>query len=115
MAQAAELQQWWHHYFSLVILRGVKQYFTVVGQAWFVCFMRYQQYFSYIMVVIWITRWEGEIPSLLLLTQGIFNFPPHVGMVWEELAFDDTELYTAVEIPNWQREWHEESNYQPTD
>ena len=33
----------------------------------------------------------------LLLTQGIFNLPRNLGMVWEELAFDDhaSYLYTA--------------------
>ena len=39
MAQAAELQQWRHNCFSLVVQRGVKQHFTVVGEAWFVYFM----------------------------------------------------------------------------
>ena len=30
----------------------------------------------------------------LLLTQGIFNLPHHIGMVREELAFDDGVSYT---------------------
>ena len=30
----------------------------------------------------------------LLPTQGIFNLPHHVGMVWEQLAFDDAVSYT---------------------
>ena len=30
----------------------------------------------------------------LLLTQGIVNLPHDIGMVWEELAFDDTVSYT---------------------
>ena len=38
-AQGAELQQWRHRYFSLVVRQGVRQCFTVVGQAWLVCFM----------------------------------------------------------------------------
>ena len=29
-----------------------------------------------------------------LLTQQIFNVPRHIGMVWEELAFDDALSYT---------------------
>ena len=29
-----------------------------------------------------------------LLTQGIFHLPHHIGMVWEELAFDNTVSYT---------------------
>ena len=51
-AQVAELQQWQHHYLSLVVRRSVKQCFTFVGQAWFVCFLLEPQYFSYIMAVI---------------------------------------------------------------
>ena len=31
----------------------------------------------------------------LLSTQGIFNLSHHIGMVWEELAFDDAVSYTA--------------------
>ena len=38
MAQAAELQQEQHHYFSLVAQQGVKLRFIVVGQSWFVWF-----------------------------------------------------------------------------
>ena len=38
-------------------------------------------------------RWKKPEPTLLL-TQGIFNLPHHIGMVWEELAFDDNKLYT---------------------
>ena len=30
----------------------------------------------------------------LLLTQGIFNLPRHIGMVCEEVAFDDAISYT---------------------
>ena len=30
----------------------------------------------------------------LLLTQGIFNLPHHIGMVWEQLSFDDAVSYT---------------------
>ena len=30
----------------------------------------------------------------LLLTHGIFNLVHHIGMVWEELAFDDAVSYT---------------------
>ena len=33
MTEAAELQQWQYHRFSLVVRRGVKQLFTFVGQA----------------------------------------------------------------------------------
>ena len=31
---------------------------------------------------------------ILLLTQGIFTLPRHIGMVSDELAFDDTVSYT---------------------
>ena len=30
----------------------------------------------------------------ILPTQGIFNLPPHIGMVLEELAFDNAVSYT---------------------
>ena len=30
----------------------------------------------------------------LLPTQGILNLPQDIGMVWEELAFDDDATYT---------------------
>ena len=30
----------------------------------------------------------------LLPTQGTFNLPHHLGMVWEELAFDAAVSYT---------------------
>ena len=30
----------------------------------------------------------------LLPTQGIFNLPNYIDMVWEELAFDDAVSYT---------------------
>ena len=33
----------------------------------------------------------------LLPTQENFNFPHHIGLVWEELAFDDTTSYTQQE------------------
>ena len=29
----------------------------------------------------------------LVPTQGIFNLPDHIGMVWEELVFDDDVSY----------------------
>ena len=29
----------------------------------------------------------------LLLPQGVFNLPQHLGIIWEELAFDDAESY----------------------
>ena len=35
-----------------------------------------------------------ESEPALLLTQGIFKLPHHIGMVSEELAFDDTVSYT---------------------
>ena len=37
--------------------------------------------------------WKPE--HTLLQTQGIFNLPHHIGMVWEELASDNTNLYMA--------------------
>ena len=37
-------------------------------------------------------RWKRE--PTLLLTQGIFNLPHNIGMVWEELAFDNAVSYT---------------------
>ena len=30
----------------------------------------------------------------LLPTQGTFNLPHYIGMIWEELAFDDAVSYT---------------------
>ena len=33
----------------------------------------------------------------LLPTQAIFNRPYHIGMVWEELTFDDAVSYTHQE------------------
>ena len=30
----------------------------------------------------------------VLLTQEIFDLPHHIGIVWEELAFDDTVSFT---------------------
>ena len=36
----------------------------------------------------------GKPGRTLLSTQGIFNLSPHVGMVWEELVFDDAVSYT---------------------
>ena len=32
--------------------------------------------------------------STLLPTEGLFNLPHHIGMVWEELAFDNTISFT---------------------
>ena len=32
--------------------------------------------------------------NILLATQGIFNLPYNIDMVWEELAFDDAGSYT---------------------
>ena len=43
----------------------------------------------------------------LLTTQGIFNLPHHIGVVWEELAFDDAVSYThgictpVSRVTNW--------------
>ena len=34
--------------------------------------------------------------STLLQTQLIFNLPHHIGMVWEEYAFDYTVSYTQL-------------------
>ena len=31
--------------------------------------------------------------ATLLLTQGTFNFPHHIGIIWEELAFDNAVSY----------------------
>ena len=38
-------------------------------------------------------RWRQPKPTLLL-TRGIFNLPHHMGLVWEELAFDNAVSYT---------------------
>ena len=38
---------------------------------------------------------------ILLLTQGIFNHPHLIGMVLEELAFDDTVSYTQCTVGKW--------------
>ena len=35
-----------------------------------------------------------KLEATSLPTQGILNLPHHIGMVWEELAFDDTLSYT---------------------
>ena len=54
MAQCAELRQ--HNYFMLVVRKGVKQYFMVLGQAHFVSFTPWQHYFHYFhytMAVMW--------------------------------------------------------------
>ena len=45
------------------------------------------------MVVIWCMRWE-ESPSLHFYWL-IFNLPHHIGMVWEELAFNDAVSYSV--------------------
>ena len=34
----------------------------------------------------------------LLPTQGIFTSPHHIGMVWEELAFNDAGSYTQRNV-----------------
>ena len=36
---------------------------------------------------------RGKPKPTPLLTQGIFNLPHHIGMVWEELAFDYATSY----------------------
>ena len=63
----------------------------------FVCcyFMPQQWYFSYIMVgdMMYQMRRRKRKPTLLP-TQGTFNLQHHLGMVWEELAFDDAVSYT---------------------
>ena len=43
-------------------------------------------------------RLEEESLSLHFYRQGIFKLPRHIGMVWEELAIDDTKLYTAEKL-----------------
>ena len=35
-----------------------------------------------------------KLKPILLLTQGIFNLPHHMDIVWEELASDDAVSYT---------------------
>ena len=34
----------------------------------------------------------------LLPTQWIFNLPHHIGMVWEELAFDDAAQLNVIAV-----------------
>ena len=75
-----------HHYFSLVVRRGVTQLFMVVGQARFVCLY----YGSDIMYQM---RRRKPKPTHLP-TQGIFNLSHHIDMAYEELAFDGTVYYT---------------------
>ena len=36
---------------------------------------------------------KEKTQAYILMNQGIFNTPHHIGMVWEELAFDDTVIY----------------------
>ena len=63
-----------NHYFSLVVWRGVKQCFTVVGQAWFVCFtfvLCHSNSSSVIMAVVWRMRWgEGQSLHFYRLSKG---------------------------------------------
>ena len=40
-------------------------------------------------------RWRKSEPTFLL-TKGIFNLSHHIGMVWEDLAFDDTVSEVSV-------------------
>ena len=48
----------------------------------------------YDMVVIMMYEMRRHMPKpTLLLTEGIFNLPHYIGMVWEELAFDDAVSY----------------------
>ena len=42
-------------------------------------------------------RWRKTEPTLLP-TQGIVNLPHHIGMVLEELAFDDAVSYTYLNV-----------------
>ena len=60
------------------------------------CFMPQQQYFIHIVAVMWCMRWgwDRKPEPTLLLTQGIFYLPHHIGMVWEELDFDNAVSYT---------------------
>ena len=47
--------------------------------------------------VIYEMRRRKPEPALLLI-EGIFNVPHHIGMVWEELVFDDTTSCTKQSI-----------------
>ena len=52
--------------------------------------------------LIFTIRWQlvdRKPEPTLLSTQRIFSLPHHIGMAWQELAFDScAKLYTAVEI-----------------
>ena len=70
---------------------------TAVTRVWrFVCFLLF---FSYSMAVKWCMRWEGGSLSLhFYWLKRFFNLPHPVGMMWEELAFDDTKLYKWIAV-----------------
>ena len=60
----------------------------------FVVTASYQQYFSFILAVIWCMKWGDEPEPTLLAIQVNFNSPYHIGMAWEELTFADAVTYT---------------------
>ena len=81
-AQAEELQQWWHNYFSLVILAMSE---VVLHSCWtnLVCLFYaiatvFQLYYgSYMMY----EMRRGKPRPTLLPTQGIYKLPHHTSMV----------------------------------
>ena len=77
MVQATEL----HHYFSLVVWRGVKQCFMSVGQARFVCFTPQQHIFQLYYGGDKMHEMKRKQEPTLVLTQGIFKLPHHKGTV----------------------------------
>ena len=97
MAQNAELYQWWHHYFSLVVRRDVKQRLKAVGQACFVAFYAvatvFQLYHGSDMM--YEIRRRKPAP-MFLLTKETFNLSHHKGMAWEELHFDGAVSYAQL-------------------
>ena len=69
---------------------------TVYSVCWFDVVLHHNNNISVISRWWYKMRRRKHEPTLLL-TQGIFNHPHHIGMVWEELAFDDTISYTQQE------------------
>ena len=80
MAQAAELQQWQHQYCSVVVWRGVKNQFMVVGQARVCLFNAIATVFQlYHDGVLMYEMRRRKPESTLLLTQELFNPRHHIG------------------------------------
>ena len=85
MAQAAQLQQWQHHYFSLVVRRGITQHFMFAGQAHFSVVVFYAIatviHLYYCNVNMMYEMIRGKTVSTLLPTHRIFNLPHDIGIL----------------------------------